>query len=224
MTNMNENMEKGVDNLGFELTPDDSEQVKVNFGEIYFEDLPKKLNVIESFFEKIHSYFDSSKFDNSKINIVFKVIVMILCKVYFICAVLHFIQKKNLNDDLNLDFCNGFGFLLLLTIVIDLSLFYYKIIKPYFTKWIKTTEGEKFIDRIKNGKIVQIYEKFMSKWWSSIAISATVFLCIFVFLLVDTASDRRRLISFFGLIVLIICGFLCSNNPARIRYIVYWYT
>ena len=31
---MNENMEKGVDNLGFELTPDDSEQVKVNFGEI----------------------------------------------------------------------------------------------------------------------------------------------------------------------------------------------
>ena len=127
-------------------------------------------------------------------------------------------QKKNLNDDLNLDFCNGFGFLLLLTIVIDLSLFYYKIIKPYFIKWIKTAEGEKIIDEIKNGKIIQIYKKIMSKWWSSIAISATVFLCIFVFLLVDTASDRRRLISFFGLIVLIICGFLCSNNPARIRY------
>ena len=50
-------MEKGVDNLGFELTPDDSEQVKVNFDETYFEDLPKKLNVIETFFEKIHSYF-----------------------------------------------------------------------------------------------------------------------------------------------------------------------
>ena len=86
-------MEKGVDNLGFELTPDDSEQVKVNFDETYFEDLPKKLNVIETFFEKIHSYFHSSNVNNSKINIFFKVIVMILCKVYFICAVLHFIQK-----------------------------------------------------------------------------------------------------------------------------------
>ena len=93
-----------------------------------------------------------------------------------------------------------------MTIVIDWSLFYYKILVPLVEKWIKTPEGHKFQNEISEGKLSQTYNKFMSKWYSSLVINSIVFISVFIFLLVDTASDRRRLISFFGLIVLILFG------------------
>ena len=111
-----------------------------------------------------------------------------------------------MDPNITLDFCNGFGFLVILTIVIDWSLFYYKILVPIVQKWIKTSEGHKFQNEISEGKLSQTYNKFMSKWYSSLVINSIVFTSVFIFLLVDTASDRRRLISFFGLIVLILFG------------------
>ena len=45
----------------------------------------------------------------------------------------------------------------------------------------------------------------------------TVYASILIFLLVDTANDRRRLASFFGLKAFVLLAVLFSNNPARIR-------
>lgn len=44
-----------------------------------------------------------------------------------------------------------------------------------------------------------------------------VYASILIFLLVDTANDRRRLGSFFGLKAFVLLAVLFSNNPARIR-------
>ena len=128
------------------------------------------------------------------------------CKIYFIVAVINFIEAQKLDPNIPLDFCNGFGFLIIMTIIIDWSLFYYKILVPMVEKWIKTSGGHKFQNEISEGKLSQTYNKFMSKWYSSLVINSVVFISVFIFLLVDTASDRKRLISFFGLIVLILFG------------------
>ena len=54
-------------------------------------------------------------------------------------------------------------------------------------------------------------------WFSLVLISATISL-IFLFLIIDTWNDQRRLMSFFGLIVFVLLAVIFSNNPARIRY------
>ena len=141
-----------------------------------------------------------------KLSTILKCFIFILFKIYFIVAVINFIEAQKLDPNISLNFCNGFGFLVILTIVIDWSLFYYKILVPIVQKWIKTSEGHKFQNEISEGKLSQTYNQFMSKWYSSLVINSIVFTSVFIFLLVDTASDRRRLISFFGLIVLILFG------------------
>ena len=123
---------------------------------------------------------------------ILKCLIFILFKIYFIVAVINFIEAQKLDPNITLDFCNGFGFLVILTIVIDWSLFYYKILVPIVQKWIKTSEGHKFQNEISEGKLSQTYNKFMSKWYSSLVINSIVFTSVFIFLLVDTASDRQR--------------------------------
>jgi hypothetical protein len=40
------------------------------------------------------------------------------------------------------------------------------------------------------------------------------------FLVIDTADERDRLVSFFGLVVFILLGFVFSKHPSRVSHVI----
>ena len=89
---------------------------------------------------------------------------------------------------------------------------YSLLLKPLFFKLINTANGQNVTK-----KCYEVYEEIMSKSWTNLAIYVTVYAIVLIFLLVDTANDRRRLASFFGLKAFVLIAVIGSNNPARIR-------
>ena len=51
-----------------------------------------------------------------------------------------------------------------------------------------------------------------------------IYICIvaglITFVVVDIAKDMKRLTSFGGLLLLLLLGFLTSNNPSKVRHFV----
>ena len=64
-------------------------------------------------------------------------------------------------------------------------------------------------------------QEISGKSWFSIALILFTISLIFLFLIIDTWNDQRRLRSFFGLIVFVFLAVMFSNNPARIRYVIF---
>jgi hypothetical protein len=186
--------------------------------DVDFEDLPvvKALNIVEKWVDKghklVHKLFHP-KYEK-KTNLAFKVIALILYKIYFFWALGHYTLN---GDATNIEWCDGLGFLIIITVVVDFGLLYGYVLKPGFKWALQSKKGAEMVDKYYKPAIDQ-YEKFMSKSWSSIAIYAVLFGVVLIFLIIDTAGDRRRLRSFFGLVVLVILAALGSNNPSRIRY------
>ena len=99
-----------------------------------------------------------------------------------------------------------------MTIIVDSTLLYSLLLKPLFVKLINTANGQNVTK-----KCYEMYEEIMSKAWTNLAIYVTVYAIVLIFLLVDTANDRRRLASFFGLKAFVLIAVIGSNNPVRIR-------
>ena len=146
MDNKIENTEKGVDNPAFELNAAEiqGKENPDNFDAetVIFEDLPANdFNHLDTFLDKFQKCQLKlcTGSSNKSIKLIVKVILVILCKIYFIGAIVHHIQSENPE----LDFCHGFGFLVIFVVFIDLCFFYYKLLKPCVIVWLETSQGLK---------------------------------------------------------------------------------
>ena len=110
-----------------------------------------------------------------------------------------------------LEYCDGVGFLLIITIIVYIIMFYFWVLKTYFRKIPITQKIYKSM--IKPG--LARGEQIMSNP-NAIKGSYLIVLLIFaIFIFVDTADDPRRLISAFGVLVLIGLGFIFSKHPGN---------
>ena len=207
----------GIENPAFENTEQIEETKEIptlELSDSEFEDLPDpQFNLIQKWMDKIHGFVskifksEDPKF-GSKLNFVKWILVGLAFHIYFICAVVHFTQS----DSETIEWCDGLGFLIILTIIVDFALLYNFIIKPAIQKLFLTKSGTQMVEKVKTK-----YEELTSKsWFSSVAI-LVVLSVIFIFLIVDTWNDQKRLLSFFGLIIFVLIAVIFSNNPARIR-------
>ena len=207
----------GIENPAFEDTENHIEKIqeisqKSEFSE--FEDLPDpEFNIVQKWMDKIHNFvtkfFTQEEKFQRKFQFVKRIGIALAFHIYFMWAIYHFTRQENPD----LGWCEGLGFLIILTLVLDLCLIYGFLVKPAMKKLLQTKNGRVFLDAAK-----QKYEEISSKsWFSLVLISATISL-IFLFLIIDTWNDQRRLMSFFGLFVFVLLAVIFSNNPARIRY------
>ena len=145
MDNKIENTEKGIDNPAFELNAAEIQckENPENFdSEIAtFQDLPPNdFNHMETFLDKFQKCQQKlCTGSNKTVKLIIKVVLVILCKIYFIGAIVHQIQSGKTE----LDFCHGFGFLVIFVVFIDLCFFYYKLLKPCVSVWLETSQGLK---------------------------------------------------------------------------------
>ena len=208
-------LEQAYDNPGFDSS---NEVIEANHPPVedsndMFEDLPMpEFNFVQKYMNKGHvimsKLFSSDNKHKRKLDILIRIIGCILYLAYFIGAIINYAQS----EQETIQWCDGLGFLILLTSLMVFSFAYGILIKPLTKKIIQTGKGKAM-----KGKFYKIYNKILSKSWPSLVIHLIIYLAILTFLIVDTANERRRLQSYFGLLVFVFLAVLLSNNPARIR-------
>ncbi len=184
-----------------------------------FDNLPKaEPNLIEVGLEKAVSLLSPSRLfkgHEKEAKLGLNVLLAILYNVYFFGAVYYY--TNNEDNDKGIEWCEGLGFLIILTVIVYACLFYFYIVKPLFRKALKSNQGQKIMEKhcipiLEHGKQMLAYKH------SSIVINLVVIAVVVIFLVVDTADERRRLVSFFGLVTLICLATLFSHNISMIRW------
>eukprot|EP00092_Neocalanus_flemingeri_P002179 GFUD01002319.1.p1 GENE.GFUD01002319.1~~GFUD01002319.1.p1 ORF type:complete len:652 (-),score=150.80 GFUD01002319.1:85-2040(-) len=129
---------------------------------------------------------------------------------YLIGSIYHGVSTKE-----SLDYCDDVGFLLIITIVIYISMFYFMVVKTYYRRlWKIPMAKTLYKSVIKPGR--EKSEIILSNPYASQGAYLTVLVVIAVFIFIDTADDPRRLISAFGILVLILLGFIFSKHPGYV--------
>jgi pyrimidine nucleoside transport protein len=132
-------------------------------------------------------------------------LIAILYNVYFFFALNSFLTAGSGRD---LDWCNGFGLLILLTVVVYFGLFRRYVVRPFSNWFFSKKTGIQFRRKILE-PIEGHYTSFMSLKFSSAIIYIVVVVAFVIFLIIDTADDRRRLMSAFGIVILVRSRILC---------------
>ncbi|XP_075214252.1 putative transporter YutK isoform X2 [Lycorma delicatula] len=137
--------------------------------------------------------------------LLLKTSINIVLIAYLVGVLLHWYN----NGKKPLDWCRGNGMILILLIVIAWSIIYYKIITPFLFPLISNFCGTANNFSKITRKIIWIVKR--------ITICLAI-IGIAVFLILDTANSRRRLISASGVFVFIILGFIFSKHPNQIKW------
>ncbi|CAK9833522.1 Solute carrier family 28 member 3 [Anthophora retusa] len=128
--------------------------------------------------------------------------------VYFIFATIHW-KNNNYN---NIDWCNGYGLLIILLTIVYVGIFY-QLISNRFSENILSRCKRPFSDLLKNIRKTR-YGGIIGQ----AVIYTCVILAIIVFLIIDTADSRERLMSGVGVVILMSFGWIFSKHPGRINW------
>ncbi|XP_046673458.1 sodium/nucleoside cotransporter 1-like isoform X2 [Homalodisca vitripennis] len=152
---------------------------------------------LESFWNNYHMFISRHRRVLMKAALIIAIILII---VYMAAVIWQFQLKENVNTD----WCHGYGFSFIIFGLLVWTVLYYNIfapfIIPYFTRTFHCTT------------LLKIWRK------SRVIAACGVVILLVAFLIWDTSSNRRRLISVGGLIVFICCGFIFSKHPTRVKW------
>jgi len=223
MTSKNENL--GKVNLNFEMDESDnitnlkkselSVQVKsnddttsmLNITDDQFEDKEFSGNavgiVVDNFWRTINTFLKNNK---TACKYILMVSIALMYNAYLIGAIHYAISRQD-----SLNYCEDVGFLLIVTIIAYIGMFYFLLAKPM----MKSTVGKKVIKSVIR-PLKNMIDALTSFSWFSHSVYSAVFAVVIIFLLYDTHEEPRRLISALGIIILIGIGFLFSRHPGYV--------
>jgi len=166
---------------------------------------------IEKFWEVTHGLIDKHW---TVLKICLLVMLAVLYNAYLVGSI-HYTATRHAR----LDYCDDVGFLLILTIIVYISMFYFLVIKPYSRR---LPIAKKIYKSVINPGL-QRSNDFLSNPVASKGAYLVILLIFAIFIFVDTADDPRRLVSAFGILVLVGLGFICSKHPGYVvwRHVVW---
>ncbi|XP_035786695.1 solute carrier family 28 member 3-like isoform X1 [Anopheles albimanus] len=135
------------------------------------------------------------------------VLLNVVVIVFFGFATNYYLEYEE--TTCGMQWCDGYGMLVLLVGFVYLGLLYYHVAKPllsgYFDAWI-VRPVSKFL-----GRITQL-------WYIRLGAVCLVLAGFGVFCYFETRDQTERLISLSGMAVLLIIAFLLSKHPTRINF------
>ena len=140
----------------------------------------------------------------SKVKRVVRLLAIILLVAAYnayIAYALHF----HLKTGRNMDWCGGLGFLIIITALVYFSLFYFHILK-------KVVLWRKIRACLPLSSLLRVFNTKTG----NLVLNVLVILVIGVFLVIDTETDRKRLISAGGILVIITLGTIFSKSRQNI--------
>lgn len=212
---------EGVENLALDLSDEGQytkaetlslKDTRLDITNDDFEDLEFDTNFVTEKIETFNKAVADLIADHQvTLRQICYVIGFILYNVFFFGAIYHF----TLSDKSDLQWCDGVGFLIIVTIFVYTIMFYFKIVKPSYSKFLKSKSGAKFQDGFVN-RVQKAQEDLFRTRWAAPLVYLGIFSLILIYLIIDTQGDRDRLKSFFGLIVLVLLGFFFSKSPGKV--------
>merc|ERR1711971_565277 len=139
-------------------------------------------------------------------------LAVVVYNCYFIAAIWWGVSNKG-----QLDYCDDVGFLIIITVFIYIFLAYFLVVKRFLGGALQRA----ILD-----PAILMKDKILSHRHSSLVLSIGVVAAIAIFIFVDTASEPERLVSAFGLLVILPLGFVFSRHPGRVvwRHVVWGVT
>lgn len=184
-------------------------------GENQFQDKVKEENVVGDFIEKYMSWVALEgvlaiiwKWKFTKLLVLST--LFLLYNIYFIWAIYH----DRSNSDKDLEFCNDVGFLIILTIIVYIGMFYFLVFKRFFLAKI-------YRSVFKPLKVNT--DKILGYRYTGVIISVILIGLILLFIIIDSSDEPRRLVSAFGAFVLILLGLVFSKHPSYVvwRHVIW---
>ena len=143
---------------------------------------------------------------------IFKYALIFICALlyngFLIAAVLYNLDYKN-----RIDWCSGIGFVVCITSLLYMTLFYKLVIK----KLILTQHLQKSL--IESKKIICLKSKLgiFQNYWTKWVFLVLLVLAIIIFVAVDSSSGQGRVVALLGLFSIIIISVLLTENPENIN-------
>eukprot|EP00095_Tigriopus_kingsejongensis_P011047 snap_masked-scaffold23_size669530-processed-gene-0.5 protein:Tk11047 transcript:snap_masked-scaffold23_size669530-processed-gene-0.5-mRNA-1 annotation:"sodium nucleoside cotransporter 1" len=132
--------------------------------------------------------------------------IVFLYHIYLGYAIFHHIWQ-----DLDWGWCDGLGFLILLTGMVHV----YNLIFSCIVPWTRRSQA---IQDVSHACRSYSRKHLKNNRWFAMASYGLVLLVIAIFLILDTVGNRQRLISAGGIVILVLFGALCSKHPKQIRW------
>lgn len=152
--------------------------------------------------------YDALSNFQSKHRLAFKISFLSLLNVaiviYFVFATLYWINN---NYD-NIDWCNGYGLLILLLTIVYGGIFYHYC-------------GKKFLEYCSRPcfNFIRNFRKTKrSCFIAQTVVYVSIFVAIIIFLIIDTIDSRERLKSAIGVVTLLSFGWIFSKHPGHIKW------
>ncbi|KAJ6639062.1 Solute carrier family 28 member 3 [Pseudolycoriella hygida] len=156
-------------------------------------------------------------YENFKVNnevLISRSYVILLNAVvvgYFAWATSFFIKTKNHCESNGCDvefggmqWCDGYGMLILLLAIIYLSYLYY-VLKRFYGKYINETYLQPLKAKIFARKITRI------------VFGVVLLVAVVTFIVLDTSDARNRLQSLSGIVTFLIIGYVFSKSPTKVK-------
>ncbi|KZS13467.1 Solute carrier family 28 member 3 [Daphnia magna] len=156
-------------------------------------------NALEKFWTKLGDFFSQR---SAAARSIIYIIFAILYNVYFVASV-HY----SIRNGIPMDWCDGVGFLIVLTGIIYLGLFYFQIVKKF---WGKS------INRAVMKPAGKAFDRAWKYSWVRYGFYLVLLAGLLTFLIIDTADERVRLQSFGGLLVFLLLSWIFSKYPSRV--------
>ncbi len=157
----------------------------IESSKMQLEEDPRSLSLTSLDIEKARNEDDADKQDDekaAKAKIIFKLVVKIVCALLYNVYIAYSIYYHKSNG-LELDWCGGLGFLLVITGIVYLVLFYMNIVKP-----IVTRPGS-WCSRL---RMPDALVRLLAYRYSQLVFVLMTLAAVIIFLIVDTAHDRYR--------------------------------
>ncbi|XP_012218267.1 uncharacterized transporter YutK [Linepithema humile] len=151
----------------------------------------------------------------SKHRRIFKTFALVILNLLIVAYVVYagiYWKSKFSENHCDLQWCDGYGLLLILVGLTYIGLFYFFIVKRYFGKYI-----------IQYCSPITNYVECLQSTKYGMNIVRTIFyvtalIAIVTFLILDTAESRYRLVSIIGIVTIIGLGWIFSKHPAQINW------
>ncbi|XP_070514228.1 uncharacterized transporter YutK isoform X2 [Cardiocondyla obscurior] len=149
----------------------------------------------------------------SKHQRVFKIFGLVIINLLVVAYVIFAgIYWQNNQKDCDLQWCEGYGLLLILTGLTYCFLFYFLIVKRYLAKYILRC------CRPATSSLERLRETKYGMRIGATSFYVIILIAIITFLIIDTEDVRYRLISILGIIVMLGLGWIFSKHPGQIRW------
>uniref|UniRef100_A0A182WKL5 Sodium/nucleoside cotransporter n=1 Tax=Anopheles minimus TaxID=112268 RepID=A0A182WKL5_9DIPT len=135
------------------------------------------------------------------------VLLNVVVIVFFGFATNYYLEYEQ--DDCGMQWCDGYGMLVLLVGFVYLGLLYYYLVKPllgrHFTQYLVEPS-------------IRIITHIIKPWYIRLGALCLVLAGFGLFVYFETRDQTERLISLSGMAILLVISFLISKHPTKINY------